>query len=658
VTTSPAARPQPSRDDGVKPTTVPRTNRQFWMLRIAAVASLAAIWLICRYYQGIQHDARLYVGRALADLHPDTIGQEIAFAHDGQSGFSIFPIVMRLAIEALGPADAAMVITFLGIVIWVLAAAALLTRFMRGPLLWVSLVLLAAAPADYGGHSIFKIAESFATPRIYAEASGLLALAALLKGRKVAYFVLLGVTCLLHPIMALPIAAIGFAQLMVEDRRWIVIPLVGFLGLALAITLQIPVASRLVERFDPAWLEVVSKRSFALFPQKWLASNWAILVQQISLLSVLCRLCNHSLRTIAVVAVIATLIGLLLPLLFPTVLILQAQTWRAQWALAFLAPATLPLTLSLLYERGTGHRALIPLVMLMTIAPSNLSVTLFTVTIVHLCLFHPRKALRWPIVEKALWAVWSVATAAKAVIQLVANRLLFQDAPFVAEQSLHKFLILFVQDLAAPLLVILVIYRPGNRTRVPSTVLAFSSVVVAAWAFASWDARSSYTKRLEAGAGSESLRSILTSGSVLWLGHTSGSSWHWTHRPEWWSRPAGAGVVFDRSLAIEWDRRYKILHEYNLVAPIDRYHSKDRGQVLIISEKNVTPFCRHGAAPSWIVAPIGHVDGGVNPADHNWRHSYRWRAPAPDFVYNSKTSWVTVRDYKVIRCSSSSSIRF
>lgn len=102
-------------------------------------------------------DVRLYVGYALAALDPDGIGRDILFLNDGQSKFSVYPLLMR--------------------------------------------GLAVSLPSFYGGNGVFRYAEHFATPRAYAEACVLAAFAAMLSRRTVWAMSALGLGLAFHPLV-------------------------------------------------------------------------------------------------------------------------------------------------------------------------------------------------------------------------------------------------------------------------------------------------------------------------------------------------------------------------------------------------------------------------------------------------------------------------
>src|SRR4051794_30009443 len=130
----------------------------------------AALWAIGHPYPGIVGDAHIYVGRALADLDPSGVGRDMLFVHDGQFGFSLFPLVMRALVARLGPGFAAEAISAAGCLCWFAAALALAAQVAKGRAMWLVLVFVCVLPHGYG-HNLFVSAEALAVPRPFAEAA-------------------------------------------------------------------------------------------------------------------------------------------------------------------------------------------------------------------------------------------------------------------------------------------------------------------------------------------------------------------------------------------------------------------------------------------------------------------------------------------------------
>ena len=236
---------------------------------ILSGVAVTALWFLCRPYAGILYDSRIYMERALGDLDPSGLGRQFDLIHDGQTGFSIFPPLLRHAVSAFGPGPAAMAISGLGLLLWWMAAMFLVSRLFTGRAFWGALICLAAFPVTYGGFAILHAAEALATPRVFAEAAGLAALALLLDKRRLAAVALWVLAMVLHPIMGLAVAGVGVCWLGFADRRWFFLAGGVVLAVLAAAVLQAPVAARLLEPIDTAWRQVLLERCPFLFPQLW-----------------------------------------------------------------------------------------------------------------------------------------------------------------------------------------------------------------------------------------------------------------------------------------------------------------------------------------------------------------------------------------------------
>lgn len=120
-----------------------------WRVALWPLLGAAGLFLLLHPYRGIEGDARLYVGRALADLDPAGIGRDLMFVHDGQSRFSLFPALLRGLVGALGPAWAALAVSLAGLAAWFTAAVALAVR-LGGTGRWIVLAAVVVLPISYG----------------------------------------------------------------------------------------------------------------------------------------------------------------------------------------------------------------------------------------------------------------------------------------------------------------------------------------------------------------------------------------------------------------------------------------------------------------------------------------------------------------------------
>jgi len=308
---------------------------------VCGAIGIAGLWLLTHPYVGIDGDARIYVGRAMADLDPAGIGRQLDFVHDGQSPFSVFPALMALAVRWLGPGAAAMTIALIGLVAWLIAAGFLASRLFRGREAWIAMAGLAVLPLTYGGyyggHSVFNAAEALATPRIFSEAGSLAALALLLGGRRLfatgAWLAAMAV----HPIIALAAGAVGFVLLVLEDRRWLWLAVAGIVAVIMALAAGAPLAVRLFQPVDPVWRALLADRSGEIFPGLWPRVSWERFVLQLTVVALGSTVLGQPFRRVGLATIVVMLGGIAVSMGTPSVLVVQAQLWRAQWLAAVLA---------------------------------------------------------------------------------------------------------------------------------------------------------------------------------------------------------------------------------------------------------------------------------------------------------------------------------
>ena len=201
---------------------------------IVGSVALVAFWFLRREYYGVWHDARIYMGRGLADLDPQGVGSDLFYRFDGQSSFSVFSKIVDVLIPVFGLAHSALLLSATSLLLWLAAMAALAGQLASGRLKWAILICVATSSGSYGALGLLHYAEAFATPRPFAEAGVLAALAALLAGRKLTAMLFLLLAALFHPIMALVGVGAFYLYICAEDRRWIYLGLVGGFAVALA----------------------------------------------------------------------------------------------------------------------------------------------------------------------------------------------------------------------------------------------------------------------------------------------------------------------------------------------------------------------------------------------------------------------------------------
>jgi hypothetical protein len=616
------------------------------METFAYALGVLALWFLSRPYFGIVHDSIIYIGRALADLHPSTIGTQLSYVYDGQSGLSLFTPVCARLVRYFGPNTAAILLTVTGLVLWIGAAALLFSRTLPPRLFLAGLLCLCVMPSTYGGNAVFNWAEPFATPRIFAEAALLAAIAAYIHGHTIATCCLLAAGVLLHPIMAAPVAVLFILDLGLRDRRWALLAFIAVISFFAAAVIHLPFAARLFAYPDPAWLEVMGRQ---VSVSNWWSPDWALIVCQIGTVLLVWVLRRDALCRLTVEAGIVSLIGVVLTAALPTVLILQVQSWRALWLVSVLAVAQFPAVARALWS--CGYRGRIALAALLVAWSGYYSLEIAAPCIAI--------SIALATIKVDRWFPWWLAT----------GLCMLAGISIIGETAFSYYIVSTVRQFDpdgpksfSPTLVGYGISMPivggfaiaiangwslprRNRTAIVCGSVAL--VVIAAVVF--WDRRSDSERAMDTGAGSASLISQIKYGDVFWTNLAKNDkSWLWTDRPGWWSEQQMAGDIFDRRLAIEWRKRL-----YTLVsAGFEKWPIRDfdafktlEHRIPLLDHHALNTLCTKGG-PDWIVHPRGRVAPGVM-ADA----SASWSAPAESYIWDAtEKKRVAIRDYLIFEC--------
>ena len=603
-----------SRDSAAGWTPGPALNA-----RIAGALSVVAMFLLCRPYLGIRHDARIYVGRAEADLGRAGMAQDLMFIHDGQSKYSVFGALFRPLVEHLGSAPAAALLTGAGLALWLISAIVLLSRFCRGVQLWAGALAVATLPAFYVG--VLAFAEPFATPRLFAEALACLALACLVDRRWIAAGALLALGASRHPIMTAPAVATFGVMLILQDRRWLALAIAALAGALWAAFAGLPLIERLVTPMDAAWLSMLQQRSAYLFPALWSEGSWMMFVRLTTTLVMAASFLGGRVRPLLIAVLIVAVCGVLATMLAPTVLVIQMQPWRGAWLVALLSTALLPYTVAQLWTAGPGARTGAALLAVAWCVPDH-PVAAATACVLAAALAFVPQFQRLPaIVWRLAWVAAGMALAHAALVAFGAAAVSVASDPrnsLVTRTLLSQGLMVVTGSLAT-----FALLRPELARRCAARPLAVTASAVAlAVGVAAWDAQDPWTRARDQSSGAQPLRSQLPAGEIFWLGG-DGRAGPWTERPEWWSINEGASSVFDRDLALEWRRRLDILVEARLASPRLRVGETDEMAKAALTARGLNIVCAAPGGPSAIIAPAPRV-----AADARSHSDGEWTAPA------------------------------
>lgn len=303
------------------------------------VLYLIGVWMMVHWYHGIQLDAVLYAGQALARLHPEQLGRDVFFAYGSQDDYTLFtPIYAALAAQTtLG--DAALLLVGLAHASWVGAMFFLARQLAAGPALWLGLVLVFGTPGVYGAERVLSYGEGLATARIWGEAFALVAVAASLSGRRALAVIACGFGLAMHPIIALPAA--GFIALHALKPRHIgLLALAGVLAAISSSWLGLIPAERFVATMDPLWYAVVTERSPYLFLDHWPVADLNEAICLLAVLAIAALSAGDDSRRAWWAMLLTGIVGLALAglgSLTHHALLLQIQPWRVLWLVRIFA---------------------------------------------------------------------------------------------------------------------------------------------------------------------------------------------------------------------------------------------------------------------------------------------------------------------------------
>jgi hypothetical protein len=326
-----------------------------------------SIWFAANPYTGIRHDALLYSLEALAILDPLAFSKDLFLAYGSQGQFTLFPQLYAALINWIGLDIAAFTITFIGKLAW-LSCAAYFSRKLLPASLWpIGLAAILIYPPYYDAYHIFSYGESFATPRLYAEAASLLALGTWLSRKYSISILSIIIAVALHPLMALPIllllGILFYLEFPHQRTRFLIIIFVGItilLGLGVA---HISPADRLISSYDPEWLTAIHLRNLNVFLSEWGIEAWANIFFTGTILIFTQYTGTGTLKRIAAATFLTTIILLALSLLgsseLNNILLTQLQVWRVLWVTKIITLLILVALIPILWKKTFGSRLLV-----------------------------------------------------------------------------------------------------------------------------------------------------------------------------------------------------------------------------------------------------------------------------------------------------------
>jgi hypothetical protein len=520
-------------------------------------AALSSLWIATHPYRGIIHDGRLYTFQAMNTLQPGRFAQDLFFRFGSQDSLTSFSLFYSPLVAAFGPAGGHFFATVLGAAVWVMALVFLMRSLSCDRREALAAVLACIVlDAGYGGLNVFHYGEGFATPRIFAEALVMAALALCLRERLTGSILCLASAAAIHPIMAMTGMAVVGVWAASEDRRaLLVIGLTAMAGVLLAAAGVEPFA-RLLISFDPDWFKIIWKRCGFGFLSRWNTTDALHLAAAASTLWVAHALGNAVERRLIVCLAIASaalLLGAFLGgELFRNVLLVNLQAWRVLWLDTLIANAAIAMILIRLPANRFSRELFLwaaGLSMLVTLrlqftpiaALSQLSAALAFVLETRL----PSPLPKW---LQLLFLIAPMTGLAVTVFVLYAE---------AGTPELWQALVL--TSLSGTALALLALCEARGSATVP---LLCGATAAAAACLALFDQRTDWQKFVEASATDLELNAFAGGGNIYWDGGAE-LFWFKLKRPIYYSCLQGAGAMFHKGTAMEYERRSRGLSVLN-----------------------------------------------------------------------------------------------
>lgn len=523
---------------------------------------LAALWMAARPYYGIVRDARLYMAQALYRLEPEKFQGDLFFRYGSQDSFSLFSAVFAPVVQMLGPGWAHLVFSVLGQIFWLAGLFALvIALFGRGRSALAAAVGAIILMSDFG-LGVFRYSEIFVTPRIFAEATVMLALACALRRRPVLSVVVALAAIPIHPLIALPGVLVVLLMAVPITLRTVAAAGVGlavFAGLAL---FGIDPFSRLLVRLDPEWYGLVHERIPLAFVLQWGWKGVFLTAVPASLLALVCRAASVQHRRLILSVVAVAGCGVLVTAVFgdllANLLVLNMQLWRGLWlvtliANVFAAQAVLSL------PQGSYARVFLIVALVANVCENVNGWFPFSSATLALCALAAFAIesrsnrplpfyLRLPLALFALGAVLFLLTE-------FAFLLPWGTEPFAA---LSKGALILSVFLAIGLLLVRKVWQ-GRRRGIAMVLSAVPFVMAVAFV----DQRSDWMKYVLDGAPPDpEIQQIIQGRQTYWEGGLD-MLWYKLREPSFYSCDQGAGMMFYRETAMEYQRRSEVLSTLN-----------------------------------------------------------------------------------------------
>ena len=599
---------------------VPRLRRVIWAPTdsgvhgcriVLLVGSIVLLWIGTRPYSGIVHDSRFYTLMALRSLEPSRFEGDLFLQFGSQDSFTLFSQAYRPLVAALGPGRAALLLTAAAHGLWLGSAYFLARTLVQDTVIAAAAVAgLVMLPSFYGGGFIFAYGEQFLTPRLFAEAATMAALASMVRGRIGLAVLALAFGVSVHPLMTLPGVGVLLVSAGASKRLWwIAAACAGVAGIGLSASGIEPFA-RIMVQFDPAWLDVARARSPKTFLLQWSWTDYVVVAGQGAAAAVAFRVLDGRCRSLVRLVALAAACGLGLTILGADVLhnqlLTNLQPWRAAWLLGAVGSLLLiPALLAMARDGGAASSTcravvftgaillfgarLLPIDYVTAALSLGIGAVLLGGTARHgVEDWRPPRLLIVAWVGLAGAMAWSAARTALDPFV----------APEIAWVGAWNLGVYFAGvALAGAALFAPALWRGQSGKLWGTTGLAAAMAI----AVAGWDQRTNWQRFIESGDPPPAkLVSFVPQGSTVYWDGGLELLWLRVAHASYYSCPQAAGVIFFRGTALAYAERRESFQFETVRGEV--CNEPGDGPAPTISEDELQRACRREPALDFIVS--------------------------------------------------------
>jgi len=601
------------------------------------VLLLVSLWLVTRPYFGIIHDTRLYLFLALSHLYPDAYANDLFLQYGSQDSYSLVGPLLAPALARFSSETVNLVMTVLGQIIWLVAATTLVRVFYHSwPQRALALGALIALPPDYSSIGVFSYGEAFFTPRPFAEAMILLAIAAFFRGRWTGCFAACVAALMLHPLMAAPGLVVIFCLFALKEPRLWLVPVVGAGALSLLAHAGIEPFTRLFATMSGDWLAISMDRNPWAFFSRWTLWDFLRIGLQGAIVAVALRGMSAQERrmTLAIGLVvsagaIATFVG---ADVYHDLFIINLQPARAFWLAGMFVNMSAGAGLySLFHQRSLARWHYATALAIYALSGKLLYVMAFasaplTVSI-SLILLEAKNVEYKNAYRLSAFALSAFALASALGLWIMA-------APIIARIPGSRWVF---QELATICIIFAAAVVLHFRRLFPASALAIAAFGLTLSAV---DRRDAWEK-LTGGAGDvePANRLLGHARNVYWEGGVE-LMWLRLHRASYYSCLQGSGVMFYSRTALEYRHRNQVLSTLGTLDFDNRPGSVCPGNMTtshagLTEEARIKSVCR--ALPDLdMMALLTKVDA-LRPA--SWNAPAAHSRPLPDGTFDLPSSY-------------------